>query len=122
MDVKVNRQVCLVPGHTLRLPVGLESRGPSMLLVSWMESRPAAADAGDTHSLSLYLTELGAYTAVSRNATTHNHYLFSGLESCSPYLACVELTGTQSLTCLSTVTGKDPEMLMWSQTLITGSY
>ncbi|XP_029901587.1 uncharacterized protein LOC115355077 isoform X2 [Myripristis murdjan] len=113
----------LAIGHTLRLPVGLESRGPSMLLVSWMESRPAAADAGDTHSVSLYLTELGAYTAVSRNATALDHYLFSGLGSCSPYLACVELAGTQSLTCLSTVTDPDEpglfQVTSWNSSSIT---
>ena len=91
-----------VSGHTMRLPVKLESRTSSMLLVSWVENRPAVSD---SHTVTLYHTELGSYTTLSMDTTTSNNYRFTALDSCSPYVACVETAGTRPFTCLSTITG-----------------
>lgn len=88
----------------MRFPVKLESRTTSMLLVSWVESHPAASN---SHSVTLYHTELDSYNTLSMDTTTRSHYRFTALDSCSPYVACVEIAGTHSFTCLSTVTGMD---------------
>ncbi|XP_042259731.1 uncharacterized protein LOC121891067 isoform X1 [Thunnus maccoyii] len=107
-------------GYSTRLPVKLESRTPSMLLVSWVESRPAASD---SHSVTLYHTELGSYNTLSMDTTTRSHYRFTALDSCSPYVACVEITGTHSFTCLSTITDpdvpKDFEVSSWNSSSIS---
>lgn len=96
--------ICLIPGHTMRLPVKLESRTSSMLLVSWVENRPAVSI---SHTVTLYHTELGSYDTLSMDTTTNNNYRFTALDSCSPYVACVEAAGTHSFTCVSTITGMD---------------
>ncbi|XP_029317746.1 uncharacterized protein LOC115028247 isoform X2 [Cottoperca gobio] len=94
----------LAIGHTRRLPVKLESRTPSMLLVSWMLSGPAATS---SHTVTLFHTELGSYSALSVDSTSNNHYRFTALESCSRYVACVETAGAHCFTCLSTITDPD---------------
>lgn len=76
-----------------------------MLLVSWVDSRPAVAI---SHTVTLYYTELGSYNMLSTDTTTNNHYEFTDLDSCSPYVPCVEIAGTHSfVTCLSTITGME---------------
>lgn len=91
-------------GHTMHHPVKLESRTTSMLLVSWVENRSAVSN---SHTVTLYHTELSSYNTLSTDTTTKNHYRFTALDSCSPYVACVEIAGSHSFTCLSTITGKD---------------
>ncbi|KAI4798678.1 hypothetical protein KUCAC02_020562 [Chaenocephalus aceratus] len=90
----------LAIGHTMRFPIQLESRSPSMLLVSWVQNPPASSSL----TVKLYHIELGSYNTLSMDTTTDDHYRFAALESCSNYVACVE---TQSLTCLSTITDPD---------------
>ncbi|XP_044042924.1 uncharacterized protein LOC122871633 [Siniperca chuatsi] len=94
----------LAIGHTMRLPVKLESRTSYMFLVSWVENRPAVSH---SDTVTLYHTELGSYNTLSMDTTTSNQYRFTALDSCSPYVACVEIAGTRSFTCLSTITDPD---------------
>lgn len=88
----------------MRLPVKLVSRSPSMLLVSWVEDHP---DVICSHNMTLYHVELDSYEMHSVDVTTHNHYRFSALDPCSLYMACVEISDTHTLICLSTFTGMD---------------
>ncbi|XP_042367615.1 uncharacterized protein LOC121961627 [Plectropomus leopardus] len=108
-------------GHTARHPVKLESRSASMLLVSWVENRPAAV--GSSHTVTLFHNELGSYSTLSKGTTTNNHYRFTALDSCSPYVACVEAAGSHSFTCLSTITDpdipKDFEVTSWNSSSIS---
>lgn len=76
-----------------------------MLLVSWKEKMQSPAAPVPVHSVSLYHSEMKAYAALSVDSTHSNHYRFTALESCSSYAACVEMAGSHSLTCLSTITG-----------------
>nr|XP_033470436.1 uncharacterized protein LOC117249140 [Epinephelus lanceolatus] len=107
-------------GHTTRLPVKLESRTTSMLLVSWVESLPAVSS---SHTVTLYHTELGSYRTLSMDTTANNHYRFTALDSCTTYVACVETEGTHSFTCLSTITDpdipKDFEVTSWNSSSIS---
>ncbi|XP_031732724.1 uncharacterized protein LOC116399603 [Anarrhichthys ocellatus] len=111
----------LAIGHTMRLPVKLESRTPSMLLVSWVENRPAVSSS--SHTVTLYYTELGSFNTLSTDFTTNNHYRFTALDACSAYVPCVETAGTRSLTCLSTITDpdlpKDFEVKSWNSNSIS---
>ncbi|KAM8910549.1 uncharacterized protein AB9W97_006875 [Spinachia spinachia] len=94
-------------GHTKRLPVELESRSPSMLLVSWGENRPAFSS---SHTVTLYYVELGSFNALGTDTminTTNDHYRFTALNACSAYVPCVETEGTHSLICISTITDPD---------------
>ncbi|KAK5849358.1 hypothetical protein PBY51_009008 [Eleginops maclovinus] len=90
-------------GHTMRLPVKLESRSPSMLLVSWVENRPSSTSS-TSHTVNLFHSELGSYSTLSMDTTSDYHYRFTALESCTSYVACVETAGAHTLTCLSTLT------------------
>lgn len=94
----------LILGHTMRPPIKLEYRSPSVLLVSWVKNPLAISN---SHNTTLYHAEVGPYTTLSTDTTTNNHYRFRYLDSCSPYMACVEIAGTLSFTCLSTITGMD---------------
>lgn len=98
------RFIFFILGHTLRHPVELKIRSTSMLLVSWVETYPAV---NYCHNVTLYQTELNSYNAIHMDMTVHNHYRFTHLDSCTPYLACVEIEGTQSFMCLSDFTGMD---------------
>ena len=93
----------LILGHTMRPPIKLQSRSPSMLLVSWVKNPLAVSDG---HNITLYQTEVGSYSTLTADTTTNNHYRFRYLDSCSRYVACVEIAGTLSFTCLSTITGR----------------
>ncbi|KAK6314560.1 hypothetical protein J4Q44_G00140890 [Coregonus suidteri] len=116
----------LMLGHTVRYPLKLESRSSSMLLVSWKEKMQPPADPVPVYSVSLYHSEMKAYAALSVDRTHSNHYRFTALESCSSYAACVELAGSHSLTCLSTIT--DPEVprhfqvTSWNSSSVTVSW
>ncbi|KAL6117081.1 uncharacterized protein ACO6RY_14943 [Pungitius sinensis] len=96
----------LAIGHTQRLPVKLESRSPSMLLVSWGENHPAFSS---SHTVTLYYIELGSFNALGTDTinTTNNHYRFTALNACSAYVPCVEIQGTNSLICIATITDPD---------------
>ncbi|XP_034530098.1 uncharacterized protein LOC117805478 [Notolabrus celidotus] len=94
----------LAIGHTQRHPVKLDSRTPFSLLVSWVDKRRAVSN---SHTVTLYHTERGSYKALSMSTTTNNNYNFTALSSCSPYIACVEIAGAHSFTCLSTITDPD---------------
>ncbi|XP_040028878.2 uncharacterized protein LOC120817111 isoform X1 [Gasterosteus aculeatus] len=97
----------LAVGHTKRLPVALESRSPSMLLVSWGENRPAFSS---SHMVTLYYIELGSFNALGTDTiinTTNNHYRFTALNACSAYVPCVETGGSHSLICIATITDPD---------------
>ncbi|XP_051810454.1 uncharacterized protein LOC110945865 [Acanthochromis polyacanthus] len=110
----------LAVGHTKRLPLKLESRSPSMLLVSWVENHPNIIR---SHTVTLYHIELGSYNTLSMDTTTHNHYRFSALDSCSCYVACVEIEETHSFTCLATITDpdipQDFEVMSWNSSSIS---
>ncbi|XP_040886111.1 KRR1 small subunit processome component homolog isoform X2 [Toxotes jaculatrix] len=110
----------LAVGHTVRLPIKLESRSPSMLLVYWVEKSLAIRD---SHTVTLYRTELDSYSTLSLDSTVHNHYRFTALDSCSPYVACVEIAGTHSLACLTAITDpdvpKDFEVTSWNSSSIS---
>ncbi|KAE8281605.1 hypothetical protein D5F01_LYC20596 [Larimichthys crocea] len=110
----------LAIGHTMHHPVKLESRTTSMLLVSWVENRSAVSN---SHTVTLYHTELSSYNTLSTDTTTKNHYRFTALDSCSPYVACVEIAGSHSFTCLSTITDpdipKDFEVTSWNSSSIS---
>ncbi|KAI3366496.1 hypothetical protein L3Q82_000629 [Scortum barcoo] len=112
-----------IQGHTMRLPVKLESRTPSMLLVSWVEQSPAVSD---SYSVTLYHIELDSYNTLILDTTTNSHYSFTALDACSPFVACVESVGTHSLTCLSTITDpdipKDFEMTLWNSSSLSLSW
>ncbi|XP_074482405.1 uncharacterized protein LOC141762261 [Sebastes fasciatus] len=94
----------LAIGHTMRLPVKLESRTFSTLLVSWVENRPAV---NNSSTVTLYHTDQGSFNALSVDSTNSNHYSFAALEACSSYVPCVETEGTRSFTCLSAITDPD---------------
>ncbi|XP_068443137.1 uncharacterized protein [Clinocottus analis] len=110
----------LAIGHTSRLPLKLESRSPSMLLVSWPERGLAV---GSRHQVTLYYTELGSFNTLSTDTTTNNHYRFTALAACSSYVPCVEIAGTRSLTCISTITDPDTplhfEVTLWNSDSIS---
>lgn len=95
----------LVPGYTRRLPVSLQHRTPSTLLVSWAEEAVSSS-----HTTIMYQSRQGSYSTLSMDTTTSNHYSFTGLDACSPYVACVNIAGTNSLTCLSAFTGMEREL------------
>ncbi|KAG7215847.1 hypothetical protein INR49_021819, partial [Caranx melampygus] len=107
-------------GHTTRPPIRLEARSPSMLLVSWLEKSPAVSD---SHAVTLYHEDLDSYNTLSMDFTTLNHYHFTALDSCSPYVACVEVAGTQSFTCLYALTDpgvpKDFKVTSWNSSSIS---
>lgn len=95
---------CLLPiGHTLRFPLKLEGRSPTMFLVSWMEMDPSVLN---IYSLTVYHRELGSYNVFTEETTERNHHRFSALDPCSHYLVCVETADSHSFTCLSAITGK----------------
>ncbi|KAJ8007271.1 hypothetical protein DPEC_G00115810 [Dallia pectoralis] len=99
----------LMLGHTARHPLKLESRTTFMLLVSWKNVLPpAVAGPAHSHSVSLYQSEMKAYVALGVDSTRSNHYRFTALESCTPYVACVKIDGSHSVTCISTIT--EPEV------------
>lgn len=77
----------------------LQFSSSSMMMVSWTEN-----DFTISRTL-LYQSQLDTYTSVGMDTTTNNHYSFTALEPCTAYVACVEIAGTQSLTCLPVVTG-----------------
>ncbi|KAK2858713.1 hypothetical protein Q5P01_003333 [Channa striata] len=110
----------LATGHSLHLPVKLSSRSSSMLLVSWVSNSPAA---GLSHTVTLYHAELGSYNLLSADTATRDHYRFTALDSCNPYVACVEVAGTQSFICLSTLTDPDIpryfEVTSWNSSSIS---
>lgn len=88
-----------ITGYTTRLTVVLQYTSSSMLMVSWIEKDETVS------RTTLYQSELDTYTNLSMDTTTNNHYSFTALEPCSSYVVCVEIAGTQSLTCLAAVTG-----------------
>ncbi|XP_055081739.1 uncharacterized protein LOC129456703 [Periophthalmus magnuspinnatus] len=96
----------LAIGYTRRLPLKLESRSSSMLLLSWGDPLPPSALV-TAHSVLLYGSELTSFSLQRWETTTHPHHRFTALDSCSVYVACVEIPGAHSLTCLSTITDPD---------------
>ncbi|XP_035466913.1 uncharacterized protein LOC118286514 isoform X2 [Scophthalmus maximus] len=110
----------LAVGHTVRLPIKLESRSPSMLLVSWVENSLATSD---SHTVTLYRSEPDYYTILGMDSTVHNHYDFTSLDSCSPYMTCVEIAGSHSVICLSAITDpdipKDFDVTSWNSSSIS---
>lgn len=88
-------------GYTARPTVTLQFTSSSMLMVSWIEGGDLSIS-----RTTLYQAQLDTYTSLNMDTTTNNHYSFTALESCSSYVACVEIAGTQSLTCLPAVTGQ----------------
>lgn len=94
-------RLCLMSfsGYTSRLAVVLQFSSSSMLMVSWTEGDQTIS------RTTLYQSQLDTYTDLYMDTTTNNHYSFTALEPCTSYVACVEIAGTQSLTCLPAVTG-----------------
>lgn len=87
-------------GYTARPTVVLQFSSPSMVTVSWTEGDLTVS------RTTLYQSQLDTYTNLNMDTTTHNHYSFTALEPCSSYVACVEVAGTRSLTCLPAATGE----------------
>lgn len=83
----------------MRLNVNLESRTPSSLLLSWVQN-------GANSTTTLYHSTTDVYRTSSVYNTTDNKYNFTGLDTCTPYVACVERDAAL-LTCLFTFTGED---------------
>ncbi|KAM3588284.1 uncharacterized protein V6R79_025369 [Siganus canaliculatus] len=110
----------LALGHTEHLPVKFQSRSPSMLLMSWVENHPAVSE---SHTTALFHAQLGSYDILSTDATIQNHYSFTGLESCSSYVACVEIAETHSFICLPAKTEPntptDFEVTSWNSSSIS---
>ncbi|XP_029681702.1 uncharacterized protein [Takifugu rubripes] len=104
-------------GYTARLAVVLQFSSSSMLMVSWTEKDETVS------RTTLYQSELDSYTNLGMDTTTNNHYSFTALESCSSYVVCVEIAGTQSFTCLAAVTDpdipQDLKVLSWNGTTIS---
>ena len=92
----------LVLGHTLRLPVQIESRSSSMLLLSWLGN---SLQTNDSHTVTLYRTDPTSYAIIGMDSTRLASYQLIALDSCSPYVACVEIAGSVSFTCLTALTG-----------------
>ncbi|XP_035003445.1 uncharacterized protein LOC118101637 [Hippoglossus stenolepis] len=110
----------LAAGHTLRLPVKIESRSSSMLLLSWLEN---SLHTNDSHTVTLYRTDPTSYAIIGMDSTRLDHYQLIALDSCSPYVACVEIAGSASFTCLSALTDpdipKDFEVMSWNSSSIS---
>ncbi|KAK5607695.1 hypothetical protein CRENBAI_024056 [Crenichthys baileyi] len=110
----------LAVGHTLRFPIKLESRSPSMLLVSWLLNDPEDVYA---HIVTLYHIEMGSYSSFTEDTTTLDHYRFTALDPCSRYMVCVEIANTHSFTCLSTISEPDIpkhfEVMSWNSSSIS---
>uniref|UniRef100_A0AAV2J198 Uromodulin-like 1 n=1 Tax=Knipowitschia caucasica TaxID=637954 RepID=A0AAV2J198_KNICA len=96
----------LAIGYSVRLPVKLESRTKSTLLLSWVLPGPGSAPAQE-HSVGLYGSELASFSLQRLENTTASHYRLTALESCSVYVVCVKISRTSSLICLSTITDPD---------------
>ncbi|XP_058479744.1 uncharacterized protein LOC131455897 isoform X1 [Solea solea] len=113
----------LATGHTMRFPVKLESRSTSMLLFSWMGNSQAV---NNSHTVTMYRTDSNSHIPFGVDSTTSNQYDFISLDSCSLYLACVEIADTHSFTCLSAVTEpdipKDFEVTSWNSSSISLSW
>ncbi|XP_030006581.1 uromodulin-like 1 [Sphaeramia orbicularis] len=107
-------------GHTDHPSIKLKSRSPTAVHVSWVEKGPAV---GQSYTVRLFQPELSAYELLGLDTTTHRHYSFTDVDSCSPYVVCVDMVGSQSLTCLSTLTDpdipKDFEVTSWNSTSIS---
>lgn len=82
----------------MHLDVTLESRTPSSLLLSWVKN---IANSTTT----LYHSTSDVYRPFSVYNTTDSKYNFTGLDTCTSYVACVERE-TALLTCLFVVTGE----------------
>nr|XP_019955532.1 PREDICTED: uncharacterized protein LOC109637536 isoform X2 [Paralichthys olivaceus] len=110
----------LAAGHTLRLPVKIESRSSSTLLLSWLEN---SLHTNNSHVVILYRTDPTSYTIIGMDSTGLDHYHLIALDSCSPYVACVEIAGSESFTCLSALTNpdipKDFEVTSWNSSSIS---
>ncbi|XP_072309642.1 uncharacterized protein [Eucyclogobius newberryi] len=96
----------LAIGYSTRLPLRLESRSSSMLLLSWDALTPSAP--GQAHSVGLFGLELASFSLRHLETTGAPRHRFTALESCSVYVVCVEISGAGSLTCLATITDPDP--------------
>ncbi|XP_061618426.1 uncharacterized protein LOC133472092 isoform X2 [Phyllopteryx taeniolatus] len=92
-------------GHSVRYPVKVEARSPTTLLLSWAAGRPAPG--GGTHAVALYRSDQGAYRMLSREEVTDSHYRLTSLNSCSPYVVCVDPEANFLITCFSTSTDPD---------------
>lgn len=82
----------------MRLDVTLESRTPSSLLLSWVQK---SANSTTT----LYHSTSDVYRALSVYNATDSKYSFTDLDTCTPYVACVE-RDTALTICLFTFTGE----------------
>lgn len=102
-SVRLRLSAGVIPGYTDHLPIEVQFSSPSMLVVSWVENDSAFSTSSTT---ALYHTHLDSYSTLSMDTTTSNYYSFTALDSCSPYVVCVEIAGTLSFTCLSTITGE----------------
>ncbi|XP_062339393.1 uncharacterized protein LOC134037857 isoform X2 [Osmerus eperlanus] len=106
-------------GQTPRYPLKMEPRSASMLLISWQR----VSSASPASRVSLYHPDTKAYVLLTSDTTHSNYYRFTGLDSCSPYAACVEREDTHTLTCLYDNTGPDMprnfQVVSWNVTSIT---
>ncbi|XP_064175069.1 uncharacterized protein LOC135245715 isoform X7 [Anguilla rostrata] len=89
-------------GHTHRFPLRAESRGASMLLVSWRGSPRVPPD--PLHRVALYRPDLDGLAVLCNETTRRWHYRFAGLDGCRSYVACVEMALGPAVLCLTALT------------------
>ncbi|XP_064175063.1 uncharacterized protein LOC135245715 isoform X2 [Anguilla rostrata] len=92
-------------GHTHRFPLRAESRGASMLLVSWRGSPRVPPD--PLHRVALYRPDLDGLAVLCNETTRRWHYRFAGLDGCRSYVACVEMALGPAVLCLTALTDPD---------------
>ncbi|CAB1454943.1 unnamed protein product [Pleuronectes platessa] len=113
----------LAAGHTMRLPVKIESKSSTMLLLSWVEN---GVETNHNHTVTLYRTDPTSYSIIGMDSTELDHYHLIALDSCSPYVACVEIAGSDSFICISALTDpdipKDFEVMSWNSSSISLSW
>ncbi|XP_061085822.1 uncharacterized protein LOC133119303 [Conger conger] len=92
-------------GYSRRFPLRQESGAASALLVAWSGRSLAAHD--PPHRVTLYQLEPSGLVPLCNDTAHAPRYLFTGLQGCGSYVACVERARGPSLLCLATLTDPD---------------
>ncbi|XP_061085818.1 uncharacterized protein LOC133119300 [Conger conger] len=92
-------------GYSRRFPLRQESGAASALLVAWSRRSLAAHD--PPHRVTLYQLEPSGLVPLCNDTAHAPRYLFTGLQGCGSYVACVERARGPSLLCLGTLTDPD---------------
>ncbi|XP_077449479.1 uncharacterized protein LOC144068681 isoform X1 [Stigmatopora argus] len=89
-------------GHSVRYPIRVLYRSPTAFLLSWSSGRPAFA--ANSHAVGLYYSDRNAYQLLKREEMENNPHHVTSLESCTPYVVCVDTETDFIVTCLPTLT------------------